>query len=85
MAVPQQQLGTAYGVMQAIQNLGLAIAANVTGYLVDAKGYIVVELFFVLWVAISVIFTIVLIVQDNTNEGTLNMTPSARASKDVSQ
>lgn len=85
LAVPQHQLGTAYGVMQAIQNLGLALAANVTGYLVDAKGYIIVEMFFVLWVAISVIFTMILIVQDNTNEGSLNMKASTRALKDSNQ
>lgn len=65
LVVPQHQLGTAYGVMQAIQNLGLAVAANVTGMLVDWKGYINVEMFFVLWIAIAVIFTMVLMVQDH--------------------
>lgn len=78
IAVPQQQLGTAYGVMQAIQNLGLAIASNVTGMLVDWKGYITVELFFVFWVAISVIFCIALMIIDSSTEGMLNMTPAQR-------
>lgn len=84
LAVPQHQLGTAYGVMQAIQNLGLAVAANLTGYLVDTKGYIIVELFFVFWVAISVIFTLVLIVQDHSNEGSLNKSTSARRQLEAS-
>ena len=78
LAVNQNQLGTAYGVMQAIQNLGLAIAANVTGLLVDWKGYITVELFFVFWVAISVICSMILIVQDHFREGALNMSAAER-------
>lgn len=78
LVVPQNQLGTAYGVMQAIQNLGLAVAANVTGMLVDWKGYINVEMFFVLWIAIAVIFTVVLIVQDHFREGDLNKSTAQR-------
>lgn len=78
LAVPQQQLGTAYGVMQALQNLGLAITANLTGILVDWKGYINVELFFVFWVTLSVILSIVLVVQDKARNGTLNLTASER-------
>lgn len=78
LAVPQHQLGTAYGVMQAIQNLGLALAANITGFIVDWKGYVIVELFFVLWVAISVIFTMILMVQDNFREGSLNKSAAER-------
>ena len=54
------------------------MAANVTGFLVDWKGYITVELFFVLWVAISVICTMVLMVQDNFREGSLNQTAAER-------
>lgn len=78
IAVPQHQLGTAYGVMQAIQNLGLALASNITGFIVDWKGYVIVELFFVLWVAISVICTMILMFQDNFREGTLNKSASER-------
>ena len=78
LIVPQQQLGTAYGVMQAIQNLGLAVTANLTGFLVDWKGYIIVEMFFVLGVSVSVIFSIILMVQDDFREGTLNKSASQR-------
>lgn len=78
LVVPQHQLGTAYGVMQAIQNLGLAVTANLTGALVDWKGYINVELFFVFWVSVSVIFTLVLMVQDNSRSGKLNKSASER-------
>ena len=81
--VPQRQLGTAYGVMQAIQNLGLAVLSNVAGILVDWKGYILLELFFVLWVAVSVIFSIVLIVLDNLNGGELNRSAADRRKMSV--
>jgi MFS family permease len=81
--VPQQQIGTAYGVMQAIQNLGLALTANLTGVLVDWKGYIFVEMFFVLWVSISVICIIILIVQDNRKGGSLNLTTAQRRMQEL--
>jgi len=78
LSVPQQQLGTAYGVMQAIQNLGLAVTSNVAGVLIEWKGFINVELFFVFWVSVSVIFSILLMVQDHSREGTLNSSASER-------
>lgn len=83
LVVPQQQLGTAYGVMQAIQNLGLALAANLTGLLVDWKGYITVELFFVFWVAVSVIITMILMVQDHSRSGNLNKTTAERKMQEL--
>lgn len=46
LIVPKQQLGTAYGLMQSVQNLGLALISLLTGYLVDEAGYFVLEVFF---------------------------------------
>ncbi len=46
LIVPKQQLGTAYGLMQSVQNLGLATISLLTGYLVDKAGYFVLEVFF---------------------------------------
>jgi MFS family permease len=37
LIVPTQRLGTAYGFMQAIQNLGLAVVSIVAGAIVDSK------------------------------------------------
>lgn len=84
LAVPQQQLGTAYGVMQAVQNAGLAIAANITGMLIDWKGYINVELFFVLCAAISVMSAIILMAQNSARGGLLNKSASERKSLESS-
>ena len=33
--LPEHQLGTAYGFMQALQNLGLAVISMVAGMIVD--------------------------------------------------
>lgn len=44
--IPIHQLGTAYGLVQSLQNLGMAIASIAAGYIVDTKGYIMVENFY---------------------------------------
>ncbi len=44
--VPKRALATAYGVMQSIQNLGLAVLFISAGKIVDVKGYLMLELFF---------------------------------------
>uniref|UniRef100_A0A8C0F0B8 Lysosomal dipeptide transporter MFSD1 n=1 Tax=Bubo bubo TaxID=30461 RepID=A0A8C0F0B8_BUBBB len=44
--VPEHQLGTAYGFMQSIQNLGLAIIAIAAGMILDTRGYLFLEVFF---------------------------------------
>uniref|UniRef100_A0A8D0B1D8 Lysosomal dipeptide transporter MFSD1 n=1 Tax=Salvator merianae TaxID=96440 RepID=A0A8D0B1D8_SALMN len=44
--VPEHQLGTAYGFMQSIQNLGLAIIAIAAGMILDSRGYLFLEIFF---------------------------------------
>lgn len=43
LIIPQNQLSTAYGMMQAIQNLGLGLATMGAGWIVDLKGYIMLE------------------------------------------
>uniref|UniRef100_H3CQI7 Lysosomal dipeptide transporter MFSD1 n=1 Tax=Tetraodon nigroviridis TaxID=99883 RepID=H3CQI7_TETNG len=44
--VPEHQLGTAYGFMQSIQNLGLALIAMAAGTILDTRGYLILEVFF---------------------------------------
>ena len=39
IVIPDHQLGTAYGLMQSIQNLGLAVISIAAGAIVDAKGF----------------------------------------------
>jgi len=73
LIIPEYQLGTAYGMMQAIQNLGLALCNMLTGLIVDQEGYIWLELFFVFWLAIALVCTIVVWLMDISGDGYLNM------------
>lgn len=49
LVIPQRQLGTAYGIMQSIQNLGLGCVVLLAGYIVDSKGYLCLQMFFLAW------------------------------------
>ncbi|XP_074658451.1 lysosomal dipeptide transporter MFSD1-like isoform X2 [Tubulanus polymorphus] len=49
LVVPEYQLGTAYGIIQSVQNLGLAVISLVAGIIVDGHGYLMLELFFLAW------------------------------------
>lgn len=49
LVVPEYQLGTAYGIMQAVQNLGMAVVTMMAGRIVDGQGYLVLEVFFLGW------------------------------------
>ncbi|UXI20375.1 GRIP and coiled-coil domain-containing protein 2-like [Sarcoptes scabiei] len=79
LVIPQNQLGTAYGIMQSVQNLGLACVVLAAGYIVDSKGYISLEIFFLTLLCASVLILIVLFVDDNRKTGgMLNMSPKQR-------
>ncbi len=47
--IPERALGTAYGAMQAIQNLGLGLLFFSAGAILDAKGYFMLEIYFLAW------------------------------------
>ncbi len=51
LVIPQHQLGTAYGIMQSVQNFGLGCVVLAAGYIVDLKGNIVLEIFFLAWIS----------------------------------
>jgi MFS family permease len=51
LVIPENQLGTAYGIAQALQNLGLGLIVYGAGYIVDSKGYFVLEIFFLAWLS----------------------------------
>merc|ERR1711972_44868 len=58
--VPKEKLGTAYGFMQAIQNLGLALTAMLSGVIVDKGGYQQLLMFFLSFQALALISIAVL-------------------------
>lgn len=51
LIIPEYQLGTAYGICQSVQNLGLAIVSMFGGVIVDRGGYLMLELFFLGWLS----------------------------------
>ncbi|KAF7218515.1 lysosomal dipeptide transporter MFSD1 isoform X2 [Nothobranchius furzeri] len=77
--IPEHQLGTAYGVMQSIQNLGLALFAMAAGAIVDSNGYLVLEVFFCACVCVALIAAVMLYLVDYLKGGDLNRTAAARA------
>jgi MFS family permease len=76
--VPNNALGSAYGMMQAIQNLGLALMSLVVGKLLDYKGYLITETFFILCLGVALIAGALLFLADAVKGGELNMSGCAR-------
>ncbi|KAF6725774.1 Major facilitator superfamily domain-containing protein 1 [Oryzias melastigma] len=77
--VPEHQLGTAYGFMQSIQNLGLALIAMAAGAILDSRGYLVLEVFFCACICIALIAVVMLYFVDYIKGGDLNQSAAARA------
>ncbi|KAI0214202.1 Major facilitator superfamily domain-containing protein 1 [Lamellibrachia satsuma] len=78
--VPTNQTGTAYGIMQAVQNLGLAVISLVAGKIVDAHGYFILEVFFMIWLCLALGICAILWINDAaSNGGVLNQSAGARA------
>ncbi|XP_020611830.1 major facilitator superfamily domain-containing protein 1-like [Orbicella faveolata] len=78
LVVPEYQLGTAYGFMQSIQNLGLAVISQVAGTIVDQKGYLVLEVFFCAWLCVALIASILLYLVDSSKRTGLNLSTLER-------
>ncbi|XP_076344249.1 lysosomal dipeptide transporter MFSD1-like [Tachypleus tridentatus] len=78
LVVPEHQLGTAYGLMQSVQNLGLGVIAMVSGIIVDMKGYLFLETFYLAWLSVALITTIILFCVNSRTNGPLNLTVNER-------
>ncbi|VVC46403.1 Hypothetical protein CINCED_3A018551, partial [Cinara cedri] len=78
LIIPEHQIGTAYGITQSVENFGLAVVALLTGIIVDADGYYMVELCFCLLLSVSLLLTAVLWNLDSKNNGNLNMSIKQR-------
>lgn len=79
LILPDHQLGTAYGVCGAVQNLGLAIFTIVVGSIVNTWSYFILELFFIGSLIVALHAAIILYIWDRYKSGILNMKPSDRA------
>ncbi|XP_037075476.1 major facilitator superfamily domain-containing protein 1-like isoform X3 [Pollicipes pollicipes] len=78
LVIPERQCGTAYGIMQSVQNLGLALVNMLGGTIVDHSGYLVLEVFFLACLCATMMAAIVILVHDAAHGGSLNMTPGER-------
>jgi MFS family permease len=78
LIIPEYQLGTAYGICQSVQNLGLAVVSMFSGIIVDHGGFLMLELFFIGWLCIALLATIIIWFKDFSTGGFLNMSPRKR-------
>lgn len=78
LVVPEHQLGTAYGFMQAVQNLGLAVVSLVAGVIVDEKGYLWLEVFFCSCMSVALMISVLLLLVDAGTGGVLNWSAQRR-------
>uniref|UniRef100_A0A670I289 Lysosomal dipeptide transporter MFSD1 n=1 Tax=Podarcis muralis TaxID=64176 RepID=A0A670I289_PODMU len=76
--VPEHQLGTAYGFMQSIQNLGLAIIAIAAGMILDSRGYLFLEIFFSACLCLGLIAVVMLYFVNLLRGGDLNWSAKKR-------
>ncbi|XP_023246010.1 major facilitator superfamily domain-containing protein 1 isoform X2 [Copidosoma floridanum] len=81
LVIPEHQLGSAYGMAQALQNFGLAVTSMGCGMIVDHYGYFILELFFLGWLWVSLITAVVIWICDSNYTGYLNMSPKQREQK----
>jgi len=76
--VPSRAVATAYGLMQSIQNLGLGLLFISAGAIVDARGYLTLEVFFLAWLCLAIGCTVLLWIVDASKRGSLNLSNKAR-------
>uniref|UniRef100_T1INA2 Lysosomal dipeptide transporter MFSD1 n=1 Tax=Strigamia maritima TaxID=126957 RepID=T1INA2_STRMM len=76
--IPAHQLGTAYGIMQSVQNLGLAVFSIITGNIVDNSGYLVLEVLNLASLCVALLCVVVLWIIDMERGGTLNLSTAQR-------
>ena len=67
LSVPDHQLGTAYGPMQAIQNMAIAFINMGAGYIVDSCGYFWQMNFFLFWLLFCLFCTVRIGITDYIN------------------
>jgi len=76
--VPENQLGTAYGLMQSIQNAGLAAVSQVSGSIVDGNGYLILVTFYLIMLCVAMIGAVVLYMVDAAQGSGLNLSAKQR-------
>ncbi|KAL1241775.1 Major facilitator superfamily domain-containing protein [Trichinella spiralis] len=78
--VAENAIATAYGVIPSVQNFGLALAFLYIGEMLDRWGYFALELNYIVWLIVSLLFTIALLFVDKANGVQINKTRAQRRS-----
>ncbi|KAI3389307.1 hypothetical protein SNEBB_002889 [Seison nebaliae] len=78
LIIKEKSLGSAYGIMQSIQNLGLGVFAILTATIVDKKGYFLLEIFLLLSLFIALAAGIALLITNAKKNGKLNYSRKQR-------
>lgn len=79
LVTPEHLLGTAYGIAQSFENLGLGVITVMAGMITDTYGYFILEAYFIACLFLALLFIIIIWVYDLTHTGFLNMSASERA------
>lgn len=85
LTTPLSRQGTAFGITQAIQNLGLGLGAKLVGYITDNFDYFWVEIFFVLSLAIAILACLALAMLNHKGNKYLLMKISDRKKFEVTE
>ncbi|KRZ08783.1 Major facilitator superfamily domain-containing protein 1 [Trichinella zimbabwensis] len=78
--VAENAIATAYGVIPSVQNFGLALAFLYIGEMLDRWGYFALELNYIVWLIVSLLFAIALLFVDKANGVQINKTRAQRRS-----
>ncbi|XP_071798921.1 lysosomal dipeptide transporter MFSD1-like [Asterias amurensis] len=76
--MPEHQLGTSFGCMQSIQNLGLAVVTIIIGKIVDTSGYLMLEVFMCACLCVTILFCVLLYLVDTARGSGLNLSAKDR-------
>jgi len=77
--VPKHQHGTAYGLMQSIQNLGIGVMSILSGRILDTNGYYTLQLVFVVFLTAAFAFALLLFIIDANEKSNLNISAKKRS------
>lgn len=83
--VLDHQVGTAYGMMQSFQNLGLGVFAILSGKIVDSSGYLMLEAFLIISLCVSMVATIILYFWDAAMDHGMNLSAKERKARENSK
>jgi len=78
LVIPLHRQGTAFGIAQAIQNLGLGLISLAVGEITDKYGYFWLEVFMMGCLCFAICTSVVMWLNDYRDENFLNMTISER-------